>query len=64
MWEQVFADLAPGFVPEAAALDRAAEALGFALPDSYHAFCRTCGVGLAGDSSASLCRRRTRPAIW
>ncbi|MGU3541609.1 SMI1/KNR4 family protein [Methylobacterium sp. A52T] len=48
MWETVFEELAPGFVPDEAALDRAAEALGFALPASYRDFCRTCGVGLAG----------------
>ncbi|MDE4909146.1 MULTISPECIES: SMI1/KNR4 family protein [unclassified Methylobacterium] len=48
MWEQVFADLAPGFVPDEGALDRAAADLGFPLPASYRAFCRTCGVGLAG----------------
>lgn len=47
MWKQVFEDLAPGFVPDAAALDRAAEALGFSLPASYRAFCETCGVGVA-----------------
>ena len=48
MWDKVFEELAPGFVPDAAALDRAAEALGFALPASYRDFCRSCGVGLAG----------------
>jgi hypothetical protein len=47
MWEQVFTSLSPGFAADEAALDRAAEALGFALPASYRAFCCDCGIGLA-----------------
>jgi hypothetical protein len=48
MWEQVFTSLSPGLTADDAALDRAAEELGFALPASYRAFCRACGIGLAG----------------
>jgi hypothetical protein len=48
MWEQVFTSLSPGFTADDADLDRASEALGFALPASYRSFCRTCGIGLAG----------------
>lgn len=48
MWEQVFTSLSPGFTADDAALDRAAAELGFALPASYRAFCRACGIGLAG----------------
>ncbi|MCJ2053209.1 SMI1/KNR4 family protein [Methylobacterium sp. J-070] len=48
MWERVFGTLSPGLTADDAALDRAAEALGFPLPASYRDFCRTCGVGLAG----------------
>ncbi|MGH1572474.1 SMI1/KNR4 family protein [Methylobacterium sp. P31] len=48
MWEQVFTSLSPGFTADDTALDRASEALGFAMPASYRSFCRTCGIGLAG----------------
>lgn len=49
MWEQVFTSLSPGMTADDAALDRAAGELGFALPDSYRAFCKACGVGLAAE---------------
>ncbi|QGY03292.1 SMI1/KNR4 family protein [Methylobacterium mesophilicum SR1.6/6] len=49
MWERLFLSLTPGLTADAAALDRAAAELGFALPASYRAFCRTCGVGLAAE---------------
>jgi hypothetical protein len=49
IWKRVFTALSPGLTADDAALDRAAEALGFPLPDSYRDFCRACGVGLAGD---------------
>lgn len=49
MWERIFASLSPGFTPGEAELDHAAAELGFALPTSYRSFCRTCGVGLAGE---------------
>ena len=48
MCEQVFTSLSPGFTADDAALDRAAAELGCALPASYRAFCRACGIGLAG----------------
>jgi hypothetical protein len=49
MWEQVFTNLSPGVTADAAALDRAAAELGFALPASYRNFCAVCGIGLAGE---------------
>jgi hypothetical protein len=47
MWETVFAPCAPGPVSTQAELERAEADLGFALPESYRAFCRTLGAGLA-----------------
>jgi hypothetical protein len=49
MWERLFTSLTPGLTADAAALDRAAAELGFALPASYRSFCQTCGVGLAAE---------------
>ncbi|MCJ2073493.1 SMI1/KNR4 family protein [Methylobacterium sp. J-030] len=49
MWERIFTSLSPGFASDEAGLDGAAAELGFALPESYRSFCRTCGVGLAGE---------------
>lgn len=48
MWEQIFTSLSPGLTADDAALEQAAAALDFALPDSYRGFCKSCGVGLAG----------------
>lgn len=47
MWETVFAPCVPGPVATDADLDRAESELGFALPESYRAFCRTLGAGRA-----------------
>lgn len=47
MWEAVFSPCAPGPVATEAALDRAEAELGYGLPESYRAFCRTLGAGLA-----------------
>lgn len=47
MWETVFAPCAPGPVSTDADLDRAEAELGFALPESFRAFCRTLGAGRA-----------------
>ncbi|MEL6063589.1 MULTISPECIES: SMI1/KNR4 family protein [unclassified Methylobacterium] len=49
MWDRIFTSLSPGFTPGESELGRAAAELGFALPASYRSFCRTCGVGLAGE---------------
>ncbi|GJD76535.1 SMI1/KNR4 family protein [Methylobacterium goesingense] len=47
MWETVFEPCAPGPLAGTADLERAETELGFALPESYRAFCRTLGAGLA-----------------